>query len=326
VSTSTTTRTSAKVILDSISPDGTRLVTVEATFHRFILAELNTHRVFSRNAASSRAIPVERMLQRVTDDPAMPVKWGMNQAGMQAGDELTGSNLDNAATEWILARNDAVKHAHYLGTLFSLHKQWTNRLIEPWQWCTDIITTTDFDNMFWQRCHKDAQPEFKALADAIQLAYYRSEPTPLQPGEWHLPYIKDVDWDDAGKMQDGNQLEILKQVSVARCARVSYLNHDGQRALPGDLRLFNFLRGSGHWSPFEHVATPCDHQALIDNLHKSFGEHSPIAAVCKLTGNFRRGFHQYRKDFKDENRTRFIPNLPELQDVAERLRIQYGVK
>lgn len=326
MSTTTRTQTSAKVIKDSISPDGIRLVTIQATFHRFILAELNTHRVLSRNAASSRAIPVETMLQRVNDDPAMPVRWDTNQAGMQAGDQLTGRDLDNATTEWILARNDAVKHAHYAGTLFHLHKQWSNRLVEPFMWCTDIITATDYDNLFWQRCHADAQPEFHALADEIQRAFYRSTPQELKPGEWHLPYISDLDWADAAKMQDGNQLEILKQVSTARCARVSFLNHEGTRILGKDLQLFRHLNTSGHWSPFEHVATPCEHQPLIDNLQKSFGDNSPVIAVCKYTGNFRRGWHQFRKSFANENRTRFIPNLPDLHDVAERLREEYGIK
>ena len=94
----------AKIICDSISPDGIRLTTMEVKMHRFILAEMNTHRIFSRNSASSRAIPVKKMLERVKTDPAMPVFWGKNQSGMGASEELSPLEKEEAIKQWLEAR------------------------------------------------------------------------------------------------------------------------------------------------------------------------------------------------------------------------------
>src|SRR3954452_24195130 len=94
----------AKVLADSVSPAGQRLTTLEATFPRFVLAEFNTHRVFSRNSASSRAIPVAKQLRRVLDDPYVPIEFGSNKPGMQAGPALAGANRDAAEREWVGGR------------------------------------------------------------------------------------------------------------------------------------------------------------------------------------------------------------------------------
>jgi thymidylate synthase ThyX len=246
---STTTTPNATVVADSLSPAGIRLTTVEVTLHRFVLAELNTHRVFSRNSASSRAIPVRKQLARVLDDPAVPVEFGANQRGMQAGEPLTGGDHDAALAAWLEARDHAVAAVERLQEL-GVHKQVTNRLLEPFMWHTVIVTATEWDGFWEQRCSPLAQPEIRVAAEAMRTAYDASTPAPLALGEWHTPYLREDDGDlDA---------ETARRVSAARCARVSYLTHDGRRDIDKDLELYERLVTARppHWSPLEHVATP----------------------------------------------------------------------
>src|SRR5262249_604270 len=144
-----------RILKDSIAPCGKRLVTWELTYPRFVHAELMTHRLFSRNSASSRAIPVERLVARVREDPALP-QWGGKQAGMQAREELPPDLRLQAEELWLKARDLMLDVAGQLGAL-GLHKQLANRLIEPWMFITVIVSATEFDNWFHLRTHKDAQ-------------------------------------------------------------------------------------------------------------------------------------------------------------------------
>jgi thymidylate synthase ThyX len=268
----------AKALADSISPAGHRLTTLEATFPRFILAEFNTHRVFSRNSASSRAIPVAKQLRRVLDDPYVPIEFGSNQPGMQAGPPLRGAARDAAEAEWLQARDDAVRHV--LGMMTSpeivarhedlrscldeaegslknppsewlnVHKQVANRLLEPFMWHTVIVSSTTWENFWNLRCHPDAQPEIRLIATKMREAVAASEPVSLGPEDWHLPLIGDPDREDATSHEE------LVKVSVGRCARVSYLTHAGTRDLSADVTLYERLLESGHMSPMEHIARP----------------------------------------------------------------------
>jgi thymidylate synthase ThyX len=268
---------SARVLLDSISTTGARLLTLQVTYPRFIHAEMMTHRVFSRNAASSRAIPVKKMIAAVRDDPAMPIYWGKNQSGMSARHELSGDPLERARAVWRAALSDALAHAEALSDPdIDLHKQLVNRILEPFAWITVIITATEWANFFTQRLHADAQPEIARIASLMWDALSASAPRRLESGEWHTPLIQDD--------ERALDAELRCKLSVARCARVSYLTHEGTRDRAKDLELYDrLLEGgaNGHWSPFEHVATP-------------LGE--PRA----YSGNFR-GWQQYRKLFPDEN-------------------------
>lgn len=264
---------SVKIIKDSLAPCKRRLTTFECRYPRFIHSEVMTHRFFSRNAASSRAIPVDKMLQRIQDNPAHPIWWGANEPGMKAKAELEGENLNTVKCEWFDAMDSAVHHARAMLEA-GAHKQIVNRILEPFSLITTIVTATNYENFFTLRYHKDAQPEFGYLAKLMADVYYNSEPKKVWSGFWHLPYIQEDELD--------LPLEILQQVSVARCARVSYLTHDGKRAIEKDMELFENLRngsGFGHWSPFEHVA-----QALQYDLS---------------SGNFR-GWEQFRKRFHNE--------------------------
>ncbi|MFA6199105.1 MAG: hypothetical protein WC679_01700 [Bacteroidales bacterium] len=242
----------AKIIKDSINEYGNRLTTLEICVHRFVWSEFMTHRVFSRNAASSRAIPVAKMLKQVWTNPAMPVKWAQNQSGMQAGGDLTGIRLSIVKFLWRLAGKVACIFA-YLMIKCNLHKQWANRILEPWQWMTAIVSSTDFDNFFGLRISPLAQPEICELAICIKEAIDNSIPQFLLRGQWHLPYITE------NELRTYTDIEILKKISAARCARVSYLNQDKTSPiLEKDIELCERLVQSDpiHASPFEHQATP----------------------------------------------------------------------
>lgn len=258
----------AKVIADSLSPAGVRLTTLQLLYPRFIHAELMTHRVFSRNASSSRAIPVKKMINMVRDQSAMPIHWGVNQPGMQADEQLVGSHLIHAKELWLQAANSAATIAEQMMNI-GLHKQVANRILEPFQHIQVVLTATEFDNWRELRRHKDAQPEIQHLATEIDIQMDRSIPLPLRPGQWHLPYTnEDTLMDiiaylkgrtDVEARNDDTALDLARKISAARCCRVSYLKHDGTAAsIEDDLALCDRLAAARpiHASPFEHQATP----------------------------------------------------------------------
>lgn len=301
----------ARVLADSLSPAGHRLTTFEVTFPRIVLAEFNTHRVFSRNSASSRAIPVVAQLRRVLEDPFVPAQFGSNKPGMQAGPALAGAKERAAREEWLRARDSAVAHVIRLltneafcppgadlpatvdalqvalkaGTLpddcLNVHKQLANRLLEPFMWHTVIVTASEWENFWNLRAHPDAQPEIRTAAELMRAAWARSEPVTIDEGEWHLPLVG-----ESGGHPDDRLLsdELRVRVAVGRCARVSYMTHAGVRDPQADLVLHDRLLQSGHLSPFEHVARPLTAEEL---------------AAGEWCGNFR-GWRAYRKDLPRE--------------------------
>ena len=264
--TSPRTTTSAKVVCDSVNPAGVRLTTIEVIFARFVLAEVNTHRAFSRNSASSRAIPARKQIRRVVDNPFVPLVWASERPGMQGGDELTGWRRSAAKAAWRAASLGAAGMARAMVGL-GAHKSIANRLIEPFAWHTAVVTATDWDGFFEQRCSPLAQPELRVAAEAMRAALEASTPTPLRRDDWHLPYITDEDRRTAGQMTaEPWVVDLLKSASVARCARVSSLTHDGRRDLGADLALYDRLVTARppHASPLEHVATPCRHLPITE--------------------------------------------------------------
>lgn len=266
----------AKIVADSLSPDNIRITTMELEYPRFIHAEFMTHRVFSRNAASSRAIPVEKMIQMVRENPAMPIHWGRNQPGMQANEELVGSALQHAKDAWMFAATRAAQVAEDMVQI-GLHKQIANRILEPFQHIKVVVTATEWDNFFKLRCHPAAQPEIQELATQMRKAMDTSIPFKLKHGEWHLPYVNMVrNLDGSMYYGQGVSIEEALKVSASCCAQVSYRKLDD--SLDKALAVYDRLVGSDpmHASPFEHQATP-----LSDFRYD-------------LTGNFR-GWVQYRK-------------------------------
>lgn len=277
--------TDVKVIADSIGRNGQRLTTLQLKLHRIILAEFNTHRMFSRNASSSRAIPVKTLLKRVKEDPAMPVYWGANQKGMQARQELDGADLYYAQKEWLCARDSAVQHVKRLIDC-GLHKQLANRLLEPWMWAYVVVTATEWENFLNLRCHPDAQPEIKVVATRMREALQTSEPKLLEPLDWHLPYILEEDYELVNQRTNdpAKQGEFLRSISTARCARVSYLTHDGLKpAFEKDLELHSDLIFSGHMSPTEHPAQYRDDYKFYGNLrgYRPYRKFIPNEAIFR---------------------------------------------
>lgn len=238
----------AKIIADSISPAGVRLTTLQVRFPRFLLPEFNTHRAFSRNSASSRAIPVRKRIEAVLADPFIPEQFGRSQKGMQARHNLEGEDAALAREIWMGTLNVAALEAQHLDEI-GVHKQLANRLLEPFSWHTAVVTATDWDNFFHLRCHPDAQPEFQKIAGMMRDVMEASTPAELIQGAWHLPYTNSHAWFVAGSKH-------AALVSAARCARVSYLTYDGKRDAEADLALATKLLAAGHMSPFEHPATP----------------------------------------------------------------------
>ena len=282
----------AKVIKDSVSVNGARLTTFQLRYWRAIHGEFMTHRVFSRNASSSRAIPVATMIEQVRTDPAGPIHWGANQPGMQAGAELNTWGKEAAQASWLYAAGNAANSAEKMMKL-GLHKQVANRILEPFQYISVVVTATEWTNFFELRNHPDAQPEIQELAAAMKAAMDASRPTTLYADGWHLPYVSHDEY-AVGRL-DGSMLELVK-ASAARCARVSYLTHDG--ATPNvkkDLALYERLVGSVplHASPIEHQAQPD-----IFVKEAKFGGYDGWQHP-ELHGNFK-GWKQYRKTVEIE--------------------------
>ena len=296
---------SAIVIADSINPQGKRLTTFQLRYPRFIHAEFMTHRALSRNASSSRAIPVLRMIEDIERDPAMPIYWGSNKPGMQAGEELSGWELEVCKASWLRAMANSIFEVKAM-VAAGLHKQIANRLLEPWAHINVVVTATEWANFFGLRSHPDAQPEIKMLSDLMQEALVASTPVLLQPGQWHLPYVTDEDYGaiiqhrnhvyDTTRIQEGALLELAKLVSTARCARVSYLTHDGRRTtVEEDVELARKLIVAQplHASPAEHQATP---DTSYPNPHNDPMVHYKN---LELHGNFD-GWIQHRKLLPNE--------------------------
>lgn len=363
---------SAKIICDSISETGKRLTTFEITFPRIVLAEAKTHRVIrgmggnieeelwldglginddenlSRNSASSRAIPIQKQIERVRQNPFIPEVFPLNAKGMQPEEYINSFDYRYEACKrnWLDFRDDAIKNVEKAIEL-GWHKQLANRLLEPFMWHTVIVTATEFDNFFKLRTNEQAQYEIRRIADLMYEVYhaedmvqkYEDSTAPLymdafhpgfktkelKVGEWHLPFWnEEEDYELVGQMldrlsllevrdrlgmQDFTSDEIRKKVSVARCARVSYLTHDGKRDIEKDLELFERLRTSGHWSPFEHVATPSF--VIADEINRfdtnacgTIGWDEDKTWMDLHSGNFI-GWKQFRKEFSDENCTYF---------------------
>lgn len=279
----------AKVICDSISPDLVRLTTLQLRYPKFIHSEFMTHRVFSRNASSSRAIPTKRLLQDIWREPANPVYWGANKPGMQAATQITGWRRAAVRGVWRSGQVSNIIHAWLLDRL-GLHKQLVNRRIENDGHINVVVTATEWDNFFKLRCHKDAQPEIQTLAREMLNAMNKSRPTPREQGQWHLPYVT-PDFDIRMESLLQRKCTYGIKVSVARCARVSYLTHN--RKPPEweeDIKLYERLVGAEplHASPAEHQATP-DKRA--DGV---IGVANDAWTNPELHGNLT-GWIQYRK-------------------------------
>lgn len=268
----------AIILADSVSPNRRRLITWELTYPRSLLAEMNTHRVFSRNTASSRAIPTDRFLAALSHDPYIPT-WTLNQSGMQGKSMADTITIEKANALWLEGRDRMMELAEDLQEL-RVHKQDVNRILEPWMWVTQIVSSTDYIGFFHQRCHEAAHPGFQVIAKMAREVMEKSIPRVLEYNHWHLPYISDQ---ERLEYTGHSTPATLIPISVARLARASYTKQGEIYTLERDKQRHDDLVSQNpmHASPLEHVATP---------LQNPF-EHS---------GNFL-GWKQYRKFFANDH-------------------------
>lgn len=278
----------AKIIADSVNPwTGDRLTTMQLRYPRFIHAEVMTHRVFSRNASSSRAVPVALLIEEARTNPAMPVRFGANRPGMQDKGGNHDGVLDvytfhgfksmDAEEAWRFAAVQAANLAESFAEA-GYHKQVVNRILEPYTRINAVVSATEWTNFFALRRHEDADPTMRALADAMWEAMLGSTPRTLFMGEWHLPYVSD----EERRQYDETACLMM---STARCARVSYNKHDGTSpSYEDDRKLYDRLVTAEliHASPLEHQGYP-----------------DPAGVQEHLWGNFH-GFVQHRKLLPNE--------------------------
>lgn len=303
------------VLADSTSNTGSRLTTIQATFPRPFLAEINTHRMFSRNSASSRAIPTEKQIERILEDPYLP-QFNARVKGMGVGEPLTSDDQAKAEQAWLGARDAAAIAA---GALLDVDKSRANRLLEPFLWHTAIISATDWDNFLALRQPADgpvpnlnfpAQPEVQIVSRMIADALAESTPVLLGEGEWHLPLVT-VD------ERTEHPIEYLKDISAGRLARVSYDTHENfEEPAVSALRTAG-LKTNGHLSPLEHVARPFTTYEILGVAgakvavqcahHLDSQAREQMMRQAEYRNNFR-GFVQYRAEVPFEHNYQQVIN------------------
>lgn len=284
---------------------GRELISVLATYPRFIHSEFLTHRDRARSSASSRAIPWRKydkdgvlqpncMYYQIANNPFVPEFWGKEQSGMQSGEELTGTDREEAIAEWLQARDLALEQADTLYEM-GVHKSLVNRLTEPFMWISVIYTSTEWRNFFRLRCHPAAEKHFQKIAGMMRDAINASTPRILQPGQLHLPF-----WDGLSEMEletalRTNTIPVIKgidgvdyyrkRISAGRSCRISYLTHENKRDILADIKT---------------AATLIERSD--DVIHAAALEH---VATCHEDGEYRSGpffgYKQFRKEFPQEN-------------------------
>jgi hypothetical protein len=253
----------ARVEKYSVSPDGVRAASFVVTFPRVILAECLTHRAnyetwgddvacyertadrdISKNSASSRAIPLARMIDKIKADPYMPM-WTRVNKGMQGPGVTDGQVIESANGVWLAARDQMIRVAEYLHDALGIHKQDCNRLLEPWGWVTQVVTSSRWGNHFALRCHEKAFPPYRKLARMMYLAMRKATPAELDFGDWHLPFVDEpLNWQPPSlDGMAGHELHPLIKKSAARCAWISYENHDKDASDAAVEKTFNSLFG-----------------------------------------------------------------------------------
>lgn len=276
-----------ELILDS-AYENSRVSTFTITLPKFLLQELNTHKTINKNAASSRALPFNKVLSLAS---FTPIFWSKNEKGMQGHESLNELESLEAFTHWESAKSYAKKVASRLEKT-GCHKQIVNRIVEPFTMATVIATSDKWPMFFALRCSEDVEPNLAFVATKMLRQYLESTPKILAPSEWHIPLIK----------PEENEFELEKKLvkSAARCARVSYVNFYGKDVYEDDLRLHDMLLESKHMSPFEHQVQcqPSSHSGCYSDpwvtYRSTVESYSPIDFNERLLHmeqvNRRRGF------------------------------------
>lgn len=295
----------ATILCDSVSPAGHRVITLEVTFPRFILAEVNTHRMLTKSSASSRAIPVARRIEQISKDPFVPEAFGKNKSGMQSEELLDPTGDGRARYTWLSAARYAVTHAGSLSDI-GAHKQHANRVLEPFAWHTVVFTGTEWANWDALRVSKLAQPEMYKIAGMMREVRLASSPVELGYNAWHLPYVRSLEPGDRGAEQRRIQdmgIDPVK-VSVGRCAAVSYERQSSKTDMEKDAARCDGLLDNGHMAPLEHALRPMNIHELeiFGKAEYSWGgaRFAPTGRVRYFLGNVE-GWVQYRKQIPGED-------------------------
>lgn len=316
-----TTITAKSILASQHANAPHRVDTLLLRYPRWIHAEGRTHRVMrvgedmgvevrtpslmedpnlSRNASSSRAIPVSKLIRDVLDDTAEPVFWGKNERGMQSREELGPEEIKRARAIWYRSRDRAIEEARELMDLYGdgsigAHKQIANRILEPYSHITVVVTATEWSNFFALRDHADAEPHIAMLARAMRKAMAAAHVQTLKPGQWHLPFVSVGATRREINMRDGTMEADWVKLSVARCASTSYKTVDGfdmtlERAIELHDKLVAMV-------PLH--ASPCEHQCYADWNHGNEAD-GDVWRDAKLSGNLGPGWVQYRKTLPGE--------------------------
>lgn len=286
----------ATIIQDSISQHtGVRLTTMELEYPRFIHSEFMTHRMLSKNAASSRAIPVRAMHENIIADTATPVHWGANQSGMQAKQEVDPFTKEAAKALWFAARDSAISFAKVMHDM-NVHKQIVNRITEPFTTMKVVCSGTEWNNLLHLRYHPDAQPEFFELAKLIAHNLQEHKPLEIKEGMWHVPYInREIINDTMVYSINGTPVSLDDAITVSAscCAQVSYRKND--ESMEKAKKIFDWLITASpmHASPVEHQGTPIPRMIEGSEVNKGI-THKRFKDKTLWSGNFR-SWIQYRQ-------------------------------
>lgn len=269
----------SEIVCDSINPCGVRIVTQKLTYPRIVHSEFLTHRVFSKNASSSRAVPAKRMINNVVSNPFIPIEFQKAHSGMQGSENMIGSEKEDAIALWLESRDVAIIQAYKMLEA-GITKQLINRILEPYQYYQVLMTSTEFDNFFELRDHEAAEIHIQALARTMQESMNLSIPKELEVGEWHIPYGDNMSYHELYNIVSDNgrwsffaepveEIQELKlKIATARCARISYetLGDEPNIDYKADLKLYNTLLESKHFSPFEHCALAQEDNKFYKNF------------------------------------------------------------
>lgn len=290
----------ATVIADSLSPDGVRLTTFQVTYPHAIHKDIMTHRMLSRNFQSFRAYPPEKVIEIIQRDPFIPEAFAKRVKGMEQGEAVGSEMQAYLLGRWKAHIQNTIDLAKYMLTQ-DIAKQQINFLLQDFTWITGIITATEWDNFWALRADPTEvgslpRPEVQKIAKMMKQAYLESDPgTPIEYSQWHLPLMRPEDFQAYEIAPDApwyeGDWETLAKISAGRCARVSYLTHDGERDPEADIALADRLMSNGHMSPFEHQARPAESRDC---------NTQPYLPDIEFFGNFR-GWVQYRKGIPHES-------------------------
>lgn len=316
---------------------GRLVVSLHMRYPRIIHGELMTHRVFNRNARSSRAVPIKTLLGEIRSSAFIPWHWTGAKPGMQGvpnwqekilvkGAAALHVDTDipvNAEAAWLWGRDLMADLAESFADA-DYHKQVANRLVEPWMWMDLLVTSTHWANFMHLRDHPDAEPHIRDLAVLVGKALEAAgdQAQILHPGQWHLPYVtrEEIDRElpawrftsaaDAVLRPETTVADLGKMISAARCARISYKPFDGNSTYEKEIERFNSLIGNDavHASPLEHQCTP-DEIVTVETTYWNDNGDEQAPAPCRDTkarGGQNPELHGSLTDFVQFRKT--VPN------------------